>query len=247
MTLRRPILEHRTAMRLAATEYGRCLRQWRGLRPGDWTKPTECPGWTVRDIVAHLVGMVEMAASIRESRRQVKTAQARGGMFIDALTGLQVAERADWSPQQLVERFARRMSAGVRGRRFTPPLLRSRPMGIPQDVGGLPEDWSLGYLLDTILTRDPWMHRSDIARAIGQPLELTPEHDGAIVSDVVAEWQTRHDKPFELHLTNPAGGRWSRGTGGEQIDMDAVEFCRLLSERGDPAERTGLLGVVVPF
>jgi hypothetical protein len=137
MTLRRSAFDHRTAMRLAATEYGRCLRQWRGLRSDDWTTPTECPGWTVRDMVAHLVGMAEMAASIREGRRQVKTAQAQGGVFIDALTGLQVAERADWSPEQLVDRYARRISAAVRGRWMTPPFVRSRSMGLAQNVGGV--------------------------------------------------------------------------------------------------------------
>lgn len=247
MSLRRPALDHSTAMKLAATEYQRCLRQWRGLGPDDWARPTECPSWTVRDMVAHLVGMVEMAASIRESRRQVKTALARGGVFIDALTGLQVAERAGWTPDQLLARFEKRAPAAVRGRRFAPPFVRSRPMGVPQQVGVVTEEWSLGYLLDVILTRDPWVHRGDIARATERPLELTADHDGTIVADVVAEWSDRHDKPFELRLGGPAGGTWRRGTGGERIEMDAIEFCRLLSARGEPAERTGLLDVSVPF
>ncbi len=64
----------------------------------------------------------------------------------------------------------------------------------------------MGYLLDVILTRDPWMHRVDIARATGRDLVLTPEHDGRIVADVVAEWARRHGQPFTLTLTGPAGG-----------------------------------------
>jgi hypothetical protein len=102
----------------------------------------------------------------------------------------------------------------------------------------------MGFLTDTILTRDPWMHRSDIAEAIGRPMRVTPDHDGVLVADVVAEWATRHGQPFELTLTGPAGGTWSAGQGGESIEMDAVEFCRVLSGRGTG---DGLLKQFVPF
>jgi len=45
-----------------------------------------------------------------------------------------------------------------------------------------------------ILTRDPWMHRLDLAPATDMPLHLTADHDGVIVADVVAEWADRHGK-----------------------------------------------------
>lgn len=32
----------------------------RGLRPPEWDLPTECPGWTVRDNLSHLVGIERM-------------------------------------------------------------------------------------------------------------------------------------------------------------------------------------------
>jgi hypothetical protein len=73
---------------------------------------------------------------------------------------------------------------------------------------------------------------------------LTPEHDGVLVADVVAEWAQRHGRPYRLRLTGPAGGEWSSGSGGEEIELDAVEFCRVLSGRGSGA---GLLGQPVPF
>lgn len=102
----------------------------------------------------------------------------------------------------------------------------------------------MGYLLDVILTRDPWMHRVDIARATGREMELSPEHDGRIVADVVAEWPCRHGAPFTLTLTGPAGGTYVSGDDGEQVTIDAVEFCRTLSGR---ATGTGLLTHAVPF
>ena len=106
------------------------------------------------------------------------------------------------------------------------------------------EKWSLGYLIDVIYLRDAWMHRVDTAHATGRELVLTPEHDGRIVADVVAEWARRHGQPFTLELTGPAGTTFTAGTGGEPTVMDAVEFCSLLAGRGEP---TGLFTTIVPF
>jgi uncharacterized protein (TIGR03083 family) len=117
-------------------------------------------------------------------------------------------------------------------------------MPIPQQVGDRPEQWTFGYLIDVILSRDTWMHRVDIARATGQDLVLTADHDGVLVADVAAEWAGRHGQPCTLTLTGPAGGSWTWGTGGPALELDAVEFCRLLSGRG---QANGLLDVPVPF
>ena len=88
------------------------------------------------------------------------------------------------------------------------------------------------------------MHRVDIARATGREIVLTPEHDGRIIADVVAEWARRHGQPFTLTLTGPAGGAFVAGDGGDPITIDAVEFCRILAGRADGA---GLLTQEVPF
>jgi uncharacterized protein (TIGR03083 family) len=28
-----------------------------GLTPGDWARPTACPGWSVHDVAGHLLGV----------------------------------------------------------------------------------------------------------------------------------------------------------------------------------------------
>jgi len=109
---------------------------------------------------------------------------------------------------------------------------------------GMPTRETAGHLVDVILTRDVWMHRDDIARATRRQLRLDRAIDGAIVADVVAEWAGRHGQPFELNLTGPAGGYFAQSHGGERLDLDAVEFCRVLSGRVT-GER--LLGVRVLF
>ena len=76
---------------------------------------------------------------------------------------------------------------------------------------GAIEKWEIAFLMDTIFTRDTWMHRGDIARATGRELVLTPDHDGRIVADAVADWARRHGQPFRLVLDGPAGGEFMRG------------------------------------
>ena len=115
--------------------------------------------------------------------------------------------------------------------------------------GPVHERWKLGYLIDVIYLRDIWMHRVDACRATGRDLELTPEDDGRIVADVVAEWARRHQQPFILELTGVAGGLYAakNATSGDTsswLALDAVEFCRTLAGRS-PA--SGLLETIVPF
>jgi uncharacterized protein (TIGR03083 family) len=241
---RRPALARPVAMQLAATEYQRVVDLLAALRPEDWTKPTDCSAWDVRAMACHLLGMAEMAASIREQSRQMRTAEKNGGVFIDALTALQVSERATMTPEQIVSRFAQVAPKATRGRRWAPGLIRRRTMPQSQLVAGRPESWRIGYLIDVILTRDPWMHRIDITRATGGQHILTAEHDGVIVDDLVSEWGERHGLPFTLRLAGAAGGSWTVGRGGPVLELDVVDFARAISLRA-PAE--GLLATEVPF
>ncbi len=232
-------------MQLAATEYVRFGDMLRSLTPPDWERPTDCPAWDVRALATHVLGMAEMAASMRESMRQNWAASRRGGLFIDALTALQVEKHQQRSPQEIADRFAAMEPRAARGRARTPVLIRRSRMPVQQPVGGTSERWTFGYLIDVILTRDTWMHRVDLARATGRPLVLTAGHDGVLVADVVAEWASRHGEDCTLTLHGVAGGQWSFGPGsGPHLELDAVEFCRTLSGRSKGA---GLLAVEAPF
>lgn len=237
-------LDRATLMRLAVTEYERFTASLAGLSAQDWARPTECPGWDVRAMAGHILGMAEMAASVRESVRQQRAAGKRPEKGIDALTALQVEEHADLTTQQVVDGLRRTGPRAARARRRTPGLIRRLRLPELQPIGGTPEAWTLGFLIDTILTRDPWMHRIDIARATGRELHLTADHDGVLVADVVTEWAGRHGQPCQLRLTGPVGGSWTFGTGGPALTLDAVDFCRTLARR-EPA--SGLLATEVPF
>lgn len=244
MRPRRPMMERDLAMRLAATEYGRFADLLDRLPPEGWSRPTDCPGWDVRAIAAHAFGMARMAESLIEMGRQLSAARHADGEFLDALTAHQVEKFSGRDTERLCSDYRTSGMRAARARARTPSFVRSRAMPEVQKVGEVEERWTVGYLLDIILTRDPWMHRVDICRATGESMVLTADHDGALVADVVDEWKIRHRQPIDLHLTGPAGGRWSTGTSAHPIELDAVEFCRILSGRG-PA--TGILAVQVPF
>lgn len=243
---RLPQLDRDVAMRLAAQEYTHFHAQLQQLDPDDWSRPTECPGWDVRAMAGHVLGMARMAASVPQAVHQMRAAKRRGGVMVDALTAVQVEEQAHLGVDDLVARFGRIGPKAAKGRRRAPGFVRSRPMPEEQQVGDAREVWTSGFLLDVILTRDPWMHRIDIARATDRALVLTPDHDGVIVADVVAEWLSRLGKSVALTLTGPAGRTWSGP--GQLREVDAIEFCRALSGRAAAPEAVEATeGVVVPF
>lgn len=247
---RRPALDRATAFRLAATEYDRTLDAWRALDPADWARATVCPAWDVHAMAAHTVGMTRMTGSLREMVRQNVVA-ARAGGGIDALTALQVRDHAHRSPAELVEAMADAAPRAVRGRRRLTSVVGRLTLPEEQVVGPDREKWRMGFLLEVILTRDPWMHRMDLAAATGTEPLLTADHDGVLVADVVAEWAQRHGRPHRLRLTGPAGGGWSSGDRGDDLELDAVDFCRVISGRPAvgvvPAGHAGLLDQQVPF
>jgi uncharacterized protein (TIGR03083 family) len=241
-----PAITRHEMQGLATTEYARVADQLRALTPEDWSKPTDCPLWDVRAIAGHSLGMMDDFTSFRSLMRRMraatKAAKAVGGPVIDSMTAMQVADHAELSTAALVAKVDEVGPRAARWRAKAPALFRKMPM--KEEVGGKAETWRMGYLLDVILTRDPWMHRVDIARACGREMVLTAAHDGRIIADVVAEWARRHGRPFALTLTGPAGGEFAAGDGGDPITIDAVEFCRILAGRAGGA---GLLTQEVPF
>ncbi len=239
-------LGHAEAMVLAAAEFDAVVDLLRSLGPSDWSRQTVCELWDVRAMAGHMLGMAEAQASIRQFIHDARSAAKRkSGAMIDEMTATQVRERAQLTTSQLLDRFTAAAPRAVRARRRAPALVRSA-VRLKQDPPFDTERWSYGFLVDTIFTRDPWIHRGDICRATGREMALAPDHDGRIVEDVVAEWAHRHGKPFTLTLTGPAGGAWrsGSGSGGEAIERDAVEFCWILAGR---APGTGLLSTRVPF
>jgi len=221
-------VNHQRWMELAAEEYRRLNALLADLPEDEWETPTDCTGWTVRDVVAHLSGAAAATASVREQLRQQRIGGREKGerLQIDAVNDVQIRERQELAPAALREQLVRNADRSVRARKRTPAWVRALRFGFPPPVGRA----SLGYLNDVVYTRDAWMHRVDLCRATGRPLELSTEHDGAIITEAAEEWMGRTGTPG-LTLTGPVGG--AVGAPAEHaLTVDAVEFARALSGRG---------------
>jgi len=217
---------------LAVEEFRRFADLVASLTPEEWATPTDCTGWDVRKMVLHVLGSGEAQASAREFVHQLRLGmplnkEIDSHHWVDGMNELQIRERNQLSNDELVVQIAAVGPKAVKGRWRTPPPARYIPLPFGPPIGWAP----LKYLLDVGFTRDVWAHRIDVHAAIDRPMELTTDHDGRLVADIVAEWADIHGQPFELVLDGPAGGKFIRGVAGERVEIDALDFIRTLSGR----------------
>lgn len=242
-----PPIDHAEATGLARHQYERLAAQFASVDAAGWSSETDCTGWTVRDLGGHVVGAMRAAASVRENVSQLRASRKRskrsGAPLVDELTAVQIERTADLSATDLVAEMQTSVERAVTGRRRTPAMIR-RFATTTVEVPGITETWTVGYLVDTILTRDTLMHRIDLARAVDHPLVLDADPDRRVIADIAREWTVRHSAPVRLTLTGEAGLDLVAGDGGEHLTLDAVDFCRIVSGR---AHGDGLLAQLVPF
>ncbi|WP_308465741.1 maleylpyruvate isomerase family mycothiol-dependent enzyme [Rathayibacter soli] len=222
-------MKHAEWMRLATEEYARIITLLRDLDDDEWSRLTDCDPWTVRDIVAHLIGAAEATASIREQLRQQRAGKAQQGdaELMATVNALQIRERQHRSTANLVDLLTDAAARGVRARSALPAAVRMFKLRLPA-----PWHWtSLGYLYGPIYTRDAWVHRIDICRATGRELVVTAEHDGLIVADLIADRSAQAGivGGSNIDLTGPAGGHFGTGSA---LAYDAIDFSRALAGRG---------------
>ncbi len=230
---------------LAEEEFRRFADLLGTLSPDEWTTQTDCTGWDVRKVALHILGSSEAQASFPTFLHQLRRGiplnkQIDSHHWVDGMNELQIRERAHLSNQEVVEQMTTVGRRAVEGRWRTPPPMRYLPIPFGPPIGWTP----LKYLLDVGFTRDVWAHRIDICAAIDRPMELTADHDGRLVADIVGEWASIHGEPFELVLGGIAGGEFSQGADGERVDIDAITFIRVLSGR---LPGTGVLAHPLPL
>ncbi|SRR5713101_4853544 len=227
---------------IAEEEFRRFAGLLATLSDDEWSQPTDCTGWDVRKMALHVLGSADAQASVRVFVHQFRRGlplnkQIDSHHWVDGMNELQIRERSHLSNDEIVAQLAAMGPKAVEGRWRTPLPMRYLPMPFGPPIGWVP----LKYLLDVGFTRDVWAHRIDISAAIGRPMELSADHDGRLVADIVAEWGSIHGQPYELVLEGVAGGKFSQrvqgagvegaGVDGERVEIDAVDFIRTLSGR----------------
>ena len=152
-----------------------------GLRPEQWESPTLCEQWRVRDIAIHTVSFDELSTSGLVSRF------LRGGLSIDRINAIGVADYADWSPEQIVALIAS----------------CTEPNGLTGAFGG------------RIALTDGMIHQQDIRRPLGLPRDIDPERlrtalDFArFAPTILGAWRARGVRLVATDLD------WSFGRGDE--------------------------------
>jgi uncharacterized protein (TIGR03083 family) len=238
-------IERPEARLLAEEEFRRFADLAASLTGPEWARPTDCDAWDVRKVALHVLGSGDAQASFPQFVHQLwrgvpLNKEIDSHHWVDGMNELQIRERAQLSNDEIVAQLATVGPKAVKGRWRTPPPMRYLPIPFGPPFGWMP----LKYLLDVGFTRDTWAHRIDICGATGRDMHVTPDHDGRLVADIVAEWAELHGRPFELVLEGPAGGKFSQGAGGERVEIDAIEFVRVLSGR---RPGTGVLGHPLPL
>jgi uncharacterized protein (TIGR03083 family) len=232
-----PRIKHEEAMVITAIENHRLWELLIDIKPDEWTLTTDCTRWDVRAIVVHLIALAEAQASVVEFVRQAlagrKLMEEIGGIYpVDGINEAGLRARSHLTPEELPDLWRSVAAEALHFRRRMPAPIRALPL-LRLDKGL----WKpLGYLYDIGFTRDVWMHRVDLSRAIGRTFNATAEHDGRMVADIIAEWASTHADPFSLKLTGPAGGIYVRDSAdrGDCLEVDAIDCCRILSGRGTP-------------
>lgn len=128
------------------------------LTAEQWMLPTDCPGWTVRDVIAHNAHLEHVLLTGDDL-----DATALTGVVSSQYTTLGVEARRQRSTNELVEEFG----AAVESRSAALQTLPADPQAIPAVTPG-----NIGWDWDTLLRNralDIWVHEQDIRRAINRP------------------------------------------------------------------------------
>lgn len=237
-----PAIDRREGTLLSRAQYDRLAAVLGALGDDEWAAPVpDCPGWDVKALASHVLGGLECVRRPREFVRQyvaaIRLAKAQRLSPVDALNEVQVREHAALPGREIAGRIAALIEPALRRRMRTPMLLRYGVWTRLDVKGRTP----LAWVLDVVYTRDTFLHRLDVARALGRDVEVD-DVERRVIADMVREWAQRHGRPVTLRLTGPAGGTYVAGEGGEEVECDAVEWARAVSGR---APAVGLLATSV--
>lgn len=118
-----------------------------------WSEPSRCPGWSIRDVVAHLAATEAyhhacLAGGVRAFMHDLG---ARGATDIESGNALGIADLADQTPEQLVSAWRADNAETRRG-------FRARGDGlVDTSVGDYPCRWQAFHVADELA-----VHADDI-------------------------------------------------------------------------------------
>jgi uncharacterized protein (TIGR03083 family) len=132
------------------------------LDGASWDHPTGCPGWTVRDIVAHVIATESFLIGREPPAHNVPEGLAHVRPGLAELTEVGVDYRRPWPLEELLAEY--REVVGIRLQQ----LDAVRDDQLETDAIGI---FGVTKLRSSLTTRvfDLWSHEQDIRRAVAKP------------------------------------------------------------------------------
>ncbi len=222
------------------------------LSEREWMIETECPGWTVADTLAHIIGIEATILG-----RPTPDHEPAGGPHIKNDVGAGNEIWVDWYRQRTAAEVLTDFRVVTRER-----LAHLRVQGY--DFGA--ESWTPvgpGTVRDLLPFRifDSWIHEQDMRRGLGrpgdadtEPAALSLDRIQAVMPMVVGKRVSPPDGTVvAFTVTGPVGRSFAiavtAGRAGfcdsvpaeasAHLEMDTDTFVRLASGRGDPESILG--------
>lgn len=203
------------ASRVLAEEHGEVARS---LRPGEWSEPSFCPGWSVKDLVAHT------SSNFRVLVEPPPPAEPVPGLTAERAQDMLVDERRSWTAEQVLAELeqyrqpaldvlAAMQEQPLAGQSLTLYDLGTYPMAALADAFAFDLYCHLRVDLlaptGAVRRQLPAADDQRLAPGIGWMLTGLPQMCPAIAA--VA------DRPLGLRLTGPGGGDFTVTPGPDHV------------------------------
>jgi uncharacterized protein (TIGR03083 family) len=208
----------------------------RDISEADAGLPTECPGWTVRDQLAHIVGLEQVLGGAPQPTVELPPLD-HVSSDIDEFMERQVHVRRGLPLCAIADELA-----GLRPRRIA-ELRRLAADGDPMVIGPFGERALSASL--PIRVFDLWAHEQDIRRAVGLPVRISCAAAEIALERCLAGWSAALPRTVDLdaelvvHVTapRPRDERILLGAGGTTVTLtgDLGEITRWFCGRNVPA------------
>lgn len=183
------------------------------MNDADLTTPSRCAGWTVADVVGHVVGTV---VDVTQGRLE--------GQGTPEVTKRQAEERSGRTAKELSDELGE-----------AAPVLSALLESLPEDLWDTPApsnpEYPLGFAVES-LWFDAFMHGDDIRDALGRA-SVRGAGLRCAVHHVSGYLGYRHWGPATLALDGIE--RIEIGGGGSEITGDPFEFVLAATGRLDPS------------
>ena len=204
------------------------------LTTEEWMAASDCAGWRVKDVFAHMSSVFRQVAD--------PTSAVEGATDdTEANQELYVAQRKDWPPSQVLDEYREWSEKGIAALAG----LQEPPMAdtvIPlNDLGSHPL-----HLLANALAFDHYCHLRNDVLAPNGPIERPPLPSDDLRVGATVEWMLaglpqmcaadlagKLDPPINLVLSGPGGGEYVLGSGGVTPGRDPSAAATVASPAAD--------------